>query len=83
MALVLMPILLLSATCNFGFSALSIFLIGTLFLVIIAISTVAVIGCLGYLWSSQGLFITLAIILGFGFLLMLNPDYRKRMELQG
>ena len=80
MALVLMPILLVSATYNFGFSVLSIFLIGTLFVIITAISSIAVIGSLGYLWSSYGLFVTLAVILGFGFLLMLNPDYRKRLE---
>ncbi|WP_371381066.1 hypothetical protein [Sporomusa aerivorans] len=80
MALVLMPILFLSATYNFGFSALSIFLIGTLFVIITAISSVAVFGSLGYLWSSYGIFVTLAVVLGFGFLLMLNPDYRKRLE---
>jgi hypothetical protein len=80
MALVLMPILLVSATYSFGFSALSIFLIGTLFVIITVISSIAVIGSLGYLWSSYGVFVTLAVILGFGFLLMLNPDYRKRLE---
>lgn len=80
MALVLMPVLLTAAIYNFGFSALSIFLIVTLFTLIIAISSVAVVSSLGYLWSTYGIFITLSIILGFGFLLMLNPDYRKRLE---
>lgn len=80
MALVLMPILLISAACNFGFNALSIFLISALFITITIISSVAVFGSLGYLWSNYGLFVTLAIILGFGFLLMLNPDYRRKLE---